>query len=271
MASENEWTGNVIRLKELVCNDDPREFTRWDVIQNTMCVNYASYLTSEFKYLKRHPDWENRWRPAIKESAVGHPIPHWQYPKSSGNLIHHAYHIAQFEDTTATRVDSMDFVFEFGGGYGSMCRLLYNLGFNGSYVIFDLPAFSLLQQFYLKAIGVTVHTPESFKNATSGALCISDVGQMKEIISNMPKSDKSLFIATWSLSETPIEFRKSVVPLLSSFKTFLIGYQAQFNEVNNIEFFNEWKSIMSGVEWQDGHLKHIQGHNRYLMGKAKIV
>lgn len=153
-----EWGSNMNRLYELVMNDDIRSFLRWDVIMHTMFVsNNAPYVRRELNYLKNLAYWDNRWSKAIVESTIGHPIPFVFYPKSSGNLIHHAYHLAQLEEKAQINVNEIDFVFEFGGGYGSMCRLFHNIGFTGDYVIFDLPPFSALQEYYLKASSILTH------------------------------------------------------------------------------------------------------------------
>ena len=116
LPSESAWLCNMNRLRELVLKQDPRGFLRWNVVSGTMFVGNARYICKELSYLKRLPDWTTRWRPAIKESQVGHPIPFILFPASSGNLIHHAYHVARFEEATKLRIDNMDFVFEFGGG-----------------------------------------------------------------------------------------------------------------------------------------------------------
>jgi hypothetical protein len=267
--SRREWHENVERLRELVLNDDPREFLRWDVIQNTMSVTHASYVSQELKYLKGLPDWETRWSKAIKESIVGHPVPHWSYPESSGNLIHHAYHWAKFEESSCMRVGDLDLVFEFGGGYGSMCRLIYSLGFDGGYVIFDLPAFSALQQFFLECTGAKVLTPAELKTVQSGITCVSELDELKDILTADSDANKSMFIATWSISETPIELRQLVLPLLHSYKAFLIAYQSQFREINNVDFFKNWSLAQSGIEWYDWKIEHIPKHNRYLVGRRK--
>lgn len=265
--SEKEWLGNVNRLKELVLNDDPREFLRWDVIFKTMSVTYAEYVTPELKCLKSRVDWSNRWRQAIEESSVGHPVPHWQYPRSSANLIHHAYHLDQFEEKTMLQVHTMDFVFEFGGGYGSMCRLFHNLGFQGKYVLFDLSDFSSLQKFYLKSIGLAVHPLKSFEKEKKGCVCISGTEQLRHILSNS-HAGNSMFIATWSISEAPIEFRNNILPLTADFGAFLIAYQHRFKEVDNITFFRNWAANQKDIECYDWEIEHIP-KNRYLMGKRK--
>jgi hypothetical protein len=47
-----------------------------------------------------------------------------------------------------------DCIVEFGGGFGSMCRLIGALGFRGRYVIFDLPPVLALQRYYLGLHGI---------------------------------------------------------------------------------------------------------------------
>lgn len=267
-ASEKEWSDYANRLKELVLNNDPREFLRWHVISGTMFVKYASYITPELKYLKSRPDWQERWHEAIRESSVGHPIPYWRYSSGSGNLIHHAYHLAKFEEKTKIRVNNVNYIFEFGGGYGSMCRLIYKLGFQGKYVIFDLPPFSALQQFFLKSIGAKVHSFDSFKAGENGVICISDLQQLREILPDHTEAGDSMFIATWSISEAPVGIRNSILPFVSSFNEFLIAYQHQFCEVNNVVFFENWKAHQKDIKWYEWEIEHIP-ESKYLLGKRK--
>jgi len=267
---EEAWLKNINRLRELVLNDDPREFLRWDVIVQTMFVTNARYVKIELNYLKNHPEWRSRWREAIKESTTGHPILYWRYPVSSGNLIHQAYCLAKFEEQNATHVNDMDFVLEFGGGYGGMCRLLHNLGFRGKYVIFDLPPFSALQQFYLKSTAILVRSVESFNNAENGVICLSDLEQMMDIIPVHIEGMDSMFIATWSISEVPMDLRESILSLTSKFKTFMIAYQHQFEKVNNIEFFRNWMDTRTDIEWCNWQLRHSP-NNYYLVGKRRLL
>jgi len=266
--SEKEWYEYASCLKELVINSDHREFLRWHVISGNMFVKYAGYVVPELKYLKASSEWQNRWREAIKESPVGHPVPYWKYPSSSGNLIHHAYHIAKFEEKTKTRINNVNYILEFGGGYGSMCRLIHNLDFQGKYVIFDLPSFSILQQFFLKSIGVEVRFFDSFKTGENGVLCISSLEQLREILSGRIEMSDSMFIATWSISEASIKVRNSILPFVSLFDEFLITYQNQFCEVNNVDFFEDWKALHKDIDWYEWEIEHMRG-NRYLLGKRK--
>jgi hypothetical protein len=162
----------------------------------------------------------------------------------------------------------MQFVFEFGGGYGSMCRLLHNLGFRGRYLIFDLPAFSRLQRYFLSSIGVPLRTAAEFEAGEPGVLCIDDQSQLHACLENVPHSN-ALFMATWSISETPVHLRNAILPLVRDFGNFLIGYQSRFNEVDNVAFFGAWRDGMPAkIRWHDWAIRHLR-ENSYLVGSAQ--
>lgn len=224
LSSQGQWAKHMNRLRELALSADPGAFLRWDVVSSTMFVSRAAYIRTELRCLRRCPDWDTRWRAAIKESRVGHPPAYIFYLPSSGNLIHHAYHLAQFEQKTKRPVDRMNYVFEFGGGYGSMCRLFYNLGFCGKYVIFDLPPFSALQRYYLQMLGFPVLTPADAAKAKTGIVCVSNFGQLETIMGGDIQAQKAMFVATWSISETPVQIRDAIMPLMTRFNSFLIAY-----------------------------------------------
>jgi putative sugar O-methyltransferase len=261
------WANNMNRLQELVLKDDPRRFLRWDVIAQTMFVRDSSFAKKEFNNLKQKKNYLQYWHNAIAESNIGCPICIPTYQHSSGNLIHHAYHIAQFEEKTNIAAKNIDFIFEFGGGYGSICRLFYKLDFNKKYVIFDLPHFSALQSYYLKSLGIPVYSLTEFKEAKSGVLCISDIEELKQVLidSSQIENTKSLFIATWSISETPIDFIETILPLISKFNLFLIAYQNRFEEVDNTTYFKQYTENKSDTNWCHWEIPYLKGSN-YLIG-----
>ena len=102
-----------------------------------MFITNAMYILIELFFLRRQSNWTRRWKKALAEEKIGAPLPYWAYPRSSGNLIHHTYHIAQLESRLKERINAFDCIVEYGGGYGSMCRLCRNLGYEGDYFIFD--------------------------------------------------------------------------------------------------------------------------------------
>ncbi len=268
--SEVKWASNMKNLEHLVLNSNPRDFLRWEVIMRTMFVSLQPYVYKELKLLKKQPDWTNRWSKAIVESRAGHPDPSPWYHKSSGNLIHHAYQLCMSEKTSGKRVEDFRLVFEFGGGYGSMCRLFHNLGFQGVYVIFDLPPFSALQRYYLKSIGIQLIEKISVHEKNNGVLCLDDFGDLGDLLNSFDSDnyDESLFVATWSLSEAPVKFREKVLHFLPLFQDFMIGYQDLFEGVDNIKYFKEMRATLINVKWENFEIPFLPG-NYFLFGSRE--
>lgn len=253
------------QLRRLVFEKDPREFLRWDVVQNIMFVSNSFYVARELSGLKKSTNWRTRWKTALREDITGHPIPFFLYPESSGNLIHHVYHLYNFEEKTGENTGKYNFIFEFGGGYGCMCRLIHRLDFKGKYIIFDLPEFSALQTFFLKSLEIPVYSFEHYKKVDCGVICVSDIEQLKDIICNM-KASNSLFIGTWSISEVPVRLRKQILGLVKSFKSYLIAFEEKWHEIDNVEFFNSWQNEHKDVTWYSWGIERYH-KPYYLVGK----
>lgn len=223
LPSEKHWKENVSRLKRSILTDDPREFLRWDVLTETMVVGNDDFVLTELNHLKQNTEWNERWSKAIKEVPVGNPKPFYKHPSSSANLIHHAHHISQFEKRTGVRIEEINFVVEFGAGYGSMCRLFYNIGYSGTYIMYDLPIFNELQKYFLQCADMPVYTDNS-PHSEKTAVCISSFDKLQKTLSSRTSAHNTLFIAMWSISEVPLELREKIFSLVSDFSFFLIGY-----------------------------------------------
>lgn len=262
-AASKEWNTNFLKLKNLILNDDIDNFLNWDVIRYTMFAGNAEYISRELDAVKTS---DPKYIEAIREDIVGNPEPSDFHVAASSNLIHHVYSILQYETKSFTNVKDVDFVFEFGGGYGSMCRAFYNLGFTNKYVIFDLPAFSLLQKYFLKTIGLPVINLESFIGGQNGILCLSDMAELNRAISAFDAGSKKMFLGTWSISETSLRLRAQIEPLLNAMGSFLIAYQEKFHEVDNVEYFKNFANKRADIKWMDYPIIHLNG-SRYLIGK----
>jgi hypothetical protein len=264
------WQEYCKRLLELALRSDPRDFLTWDVIRTTMFVGNENYVIDELNFLKRSPQWKERWRRAIVEVPVGRPRRFLLYPQSSGNLIHQAYHIARFEQEMSYRVEDAKYVLEFGGGYGSMCRLLFTLGFSGKYVLLDLPPFSELQKLYLRLSGIRVASTDSVHTEWAQVLCIKDMEDLESTVRKYFHQD-AVFIATRSLSESPFGVRCQVVNLFEKFAGILIAYQNQFEDIDNNAYFQELMARKASFQWRHIPIQHWAGHgdHYYLFGRAK--
>jgi hypothetical protein len=204
-AAESAWLANREKLRKCILEEDPREFLTWDVVTGSMFVGNRPFIDTELRYLMNRPDWKQVWEDIIEEDPAGDPKPYKGYKRSSGNRIHQAYHICRFEEEAGLPVSGFPLIVEFGGGYGSLCRLVHKLGFNGQYIIFDLPEFVALQKFYLGSLAMPLIEAKDVAAGRRGILCTSDLSVLGSVTPQ--EAQTSLFIATWSLSETGEAFR----------------------------------------------------------------
>ena len=233
-ATEADWAEAMNRLRELALSADPRAFQRWDVIAARMAHTSSPATPVELAALQSHPDWDTRWRDALREVPAGRPVMYAPLPHSSETLIQTVHHVMQLERLTEQRADRWGAIVEFGGGFGGMCRVLHALGFRGRYLIYDLPPIVLLQRYYLERTGM---------GAASGTnvVATSDFATLHAFVEGISERERAVFLATWSLSESPVAVRELMKPLVQRIGRYFIGYQGRYGEVDNVDYFtNHW-------------------------------
>ena len=252
--AETAWLLNRQELRDNILHRDPRNFLNWPVIKRTM---FNEPSGDKLDFLKQSVDW-SKWKAILKENKVGNP-------PSNGNLINHLFSTVQFTNETRIEFTNQNTIFEFGGGYGSLARLITNLGFQGQYIIFDLPEFSLLQEYYLTSVfpETPVHTTPTKE---AGFIVLSDVNQLAE---QLKLVSVDCFIALWSLSESPLEIREQVLPLIGEPHSWFIGYQEKFKSIDNVTYFKELSDRYQNITWQTKFVPNM-GANHYLFGVKKI-
>lgn len=260
--TRSEWEENLNRLYQYLYNNNPLYFLHSKVVRDTMFTGNAYYVVSEYFYLKNN-NWKI-WKNIIKENNKIPNEPFILYPRSSGNTIHHTYHLARFQNDTGVDYKKLKVIFEFGGGYGNMCRIFKKLGFKGTYIIYDLPIFSALQSFYLKVNNI----PAVYNkiNYASKVMCISDYTKLTKLLKKYTRGKDKLFLATWSLSESPLVTRRLIEPLVSRFEYFLISYQSNFNDIDNISYFKKFQNKFVDYKWFNYKIEQLPNNN-YLFGK----
>jgi len=233
------WEQMNSELRELIIHSDPRCFMRWPPVLLALGGSNSIGIFREFRSLKKSPFW-NQYKLAITELPFGRPIPFIINNYTSGHLIHNAYHLLQLQFCFGVDYKKLNLIVEFGGGYGSMCRLIHNLGFRGKYIIYDLPEFSALQSFYLRAVGQDVRELSDMEMDKNGIYIVKSIDDFMFIISRCDITETSLFIATWSLSEAPLQMRGKFLALVDSFKYYLLAYQESFEDIDNYKYFENY-------------------------------
>ncbi len=238
------WDRNRQTLRLHILENDPRNFLRWAPITGSMFFGHAL----ELEHLKNYR-WD-RWSKVIEETWVGNPPTYPDYPKSSLNLIHTAYNLSCLTERSNIDVSRFKKIIEFGGGYGCMAKLIHDLGFTGTYTIFDLPEYLALQKYYLDS--TSMRGDFRFVDATE----------------KLEESTYDLFIAAWSLSEAPFELRSDFLKKIGKPAYVLIAYQKDFESRDNVQYFKEYIRDNPDYDWDNYEIPHMP-KNYYLIGKKK--
>ena len=215
----DHWSKARRALRDHMLSNDPGEMLRWSTIIATMQVGDVEYMVVETDYL--FDGDANRWGAAVADPGFGGAKEYGYAKKYMGgkpasNLIHQAYYVKKWEERTGKKIGELNFIVEFGGGYGAMAYVCRQLGFEGVYMIYDFPIASLLQEYYLSNVG------------------IHDVW-----FSNAPFSfDADLFISLWGITEAPLFDRSWVTDRISA-KHNMIVYTNQWYSINNDTWIRE--------------------------------
>ena len=224
------------KLYSMLQDKNIKNFLRKSFIQRMFFLHNRFFVYSELKVLKNDKKWP-LYKKLLKEDDIGNPIRYFLYQDSSGNRINHVYHLSVFSKELKVNLSEIDSVFEFGGGYGCMARVFSKINHEIKYTCFDTHYVNLLQYYYLKHNNLDV----GFSKKNNYTL----ITKLKKHESDYNKNFKSLFIANWSLSETPIKFRKNFLTIIKRSNFILICFQEKFENIDNLKYFNYLKSKIS--------------------------
>ena len=234
------WTDQRATLRDLLKGDRER-LLHWPLIIGTM---FYRPPPDELQYLQGLPNWPFIQK-LLKDPGVGGADIDPEL-RTNGNIIHHAYSILRFENAIGYALAGDATILEIGGGYGNLCRLLLKRGFSGRYVIYDLPEFLQLQEWYL------------------GRTLALDERKQVNYVTALPEAADAV-VGLWSISEMPFELRDRIKALAP--KYFLIGYQQEFFGLDNVEYFKRWAEDDS-YRWEHVAIPHIKD-NYYLFGARR--
>lgn len=202
--------------------------------------------TMEYQKLDAGPFSKELQRRGVIENQLGMPLKPFGY-KNSLNLGHQYRHLKRWSDNPEAEIPELSRIVEFGAGFGMMCWLIFQLGFDREYVIVDNGGTSSLQKKYLEA----TLTKQQFAKIR----WINGIGALKP-----PLAPTDLFIAMWSASETPDTiFEKVLLELQERSPRLLFAYQEEFKGRNNSEFIDSYSiqgSIAKVENWPSFYLWH---------------
>jgi hypothetical protein len=238
----HNWAFWAWDLRQNVANGDPAKFLTWPGVVSTMFVGNAPYI--EYEITKLPPPYLSLSGSIIEEPGMGDPERYETTDglSTSGNLIHQAYHISHFDGW----LPELETVIEIGGGYGAMALICHRMGFRGRYIIYDLPEFSLLQQYYLSNVGV-------------------DGVEFRTQIDKQIEAD--LLIGLYSLNEMPLDIRETIIDLCPA-QSYLIAYGASWGGWDNMAWAMELMRHKKGHNWRNWNIPHLP-NCWYLVGDKR--
>lgn len=190
----------------------------------------------------------------IKDPRFGSPSTHKGLTLQSARNAVYRKIMANFFD-----LSTINHVTDFGGGYGNNCRVWNNLGYTGHFALVDLPEVIEIQKHYISNV-----LPNAL---VSYASTLSDV---------KIEQSKSLFFATYSLSETSLEIREKAMDNIKEYDYIFIAHNDSFpvygqnNSVNNNNYFDKMKINFSDqFEFFDFTDKIYKKNASYVIGRKK--
>lgn len=236
-------------------------FKTWDVVRSIPIYNpdefYDNYRP-EVEAIINETNSIDRWSNVLREPFFGHTEESWKQVDKTcfdGTVsctpwtLKTAHHILTYETKTGRSINDYDQIVDFGAGIGEMGRVIYDLGFKKDYYICDLPEVAKISSGYLNTLG---HSPKIVEN-----------------FNEIPNNKKTLFIATWSLSEVPFSYRNEIANYFRK-QDFLIIFQQNVFEYNNTGYFivdfpvnSETYVQLHQIPWHNGG-----NGNFYLFSKA---
>ncbi len=148
---------------------------------------------------------------------------------------------------TADKLSKMSKIVEIGAGVGDLADIIYKLGFTGDYYIYDFEELHVVQKYLHDSLGLTkvqyITESDDFR-----------------------KLDIDLTIATWSLTEMPMDLRGQTLLDITS-KNWLVAYSKEIFGLDNQKWIDMiFMAAMNGKEvvtrnipWMDwdGGTKYI--------------
>ncbi len=233
----------------------PTDFLRQPTISKTVHPNCQALANEYYNEMMKSSFFKESILPGIQDSSIGNPFQFSVLPKCSPLSIQHAYHLNLIKERLGIFIpkEEISHIVEIGGGYGNLCRLVKNFGYEGRYIIVDFPEMLKIQQDYL------------FQNSIDNVEFLPL--NMKQLL---PKenTDTSILIATFSVNEMPMETRTSMEPYYTYYDYLFFAHNTFFDGINNIEYFSSLRSFLE-PNFKIEYFKDKFKSSWFMLGKNK--
>jgi hypothetical protein len=230
----NEWD-DYRRQIVVEFQQHPMDFLRQPVISRTVHPNQQEIANEYLVDLSKDKFSRENILPRLHDLPIGNPYVCDNFPLASTMSMQHAYYLSIIRDNLGVFIPDgeIESITELGGGYGNFCRIVYGLGYTGNYSILDLSEMHSIQRHFL-----SYGCAPQINNKLIGFYSLSD----QEIL---PKSSRSLFMATFSLSEMPLQSRLEIEEIYQHFGYLFFAYNSSFGVEDNEIYFSELKQRLA--------------------------
>lgn len=266
-----QWMQNVEEIENYFINSFSFGFLNNIVIKNTMFVySFKGWRDIQKRLIEKV--FGNDSAKLLHEYNIGRPLLNDAKYITSGNSIHHLYHISKFIDETKEDKSSINTVVEVGGGYGNMAKIFKNINPHSTYIILDVPIFSCIQAVYLKTIfgadSVNISHGDDIR-IINGKINLIPLNKnsLHLINENISNIKPDIFISTWALSESN-DLMQQYIKDCDYFESryLLLAYQ---KSVESFSFAEDVTNINNTYEKVFNEETEYTPDNYYLFCKRK--
>ncbi|TXT26944.1 MAG: Uncharacterized protein FD134_326 [Gallionellaceae bacterium] len=192
------WSQNIAALESYFAKQMSEDFILNRVINGTMVFTDRKAHTLELKNLSKAFDKKTIEEIISKGLNAGF-LAGKAHRATLINSANHMHHLMRFEQITGRKIDSIESVVEFGGGYGNMARIAQNMGSCKKYSVIDLLLFSCIQYVFLSTVaGLDQVAFRDEANKENAKFFLHPLLSTKTSYN----LQGNLFLSTWALSES---------------------------------------------------------------------
>lgn len=261
-------------------NDIPEHFSKWQQWEPEVLGNTPSDMTN----LVAGGEYDRVY------SAGGHRAP--MYGPEGAPVIsmagkgqirrERAEHLMSFhllrKSAPGTELGNISQVVQFGGGTGDLPAMFFDLGYNGTHLVYDTEPMLLMQLYWLRMGGIPAFLGENVVSSSRAVrnrivLESTDTQSWQMLKSHLDLSAKtaahSLFWGGKSFMEAPEALREKLRPMVQTFGLiFMVYCHDGLKCQNNTDYVSRW--VQEDLKVTHNVLAWLgEGNNAYFVALRK--
>lgn len=209
-------------------SDHPMTFLRQPTISRTVHPNQLDLAYSYLEEMAQWPYFRTKLLPQMHDVPMGAPYLCPFFPLASPMTIQVNYYLGmihQYFGLDLSDNSVISHITEIGGGYGNTCRIVNSLGYQGKYVIVDLPEMHDLQKHFLGHAVPHIASQDriSYLRTNNPELA--------------PAGPGGFLFGTYSVCEFPMPLRELLETYYPQFDYLFFAYYLSYDGIENRPYF----------------------------------